>query len=59
MSIVSKKILSKIRKLKDNFEVNSNINHQGVKGKLNEIELTSLIKDVIPKKYHLTNGIVE
>jgi hypothetical protein len=59
MSIISKKFSAKITSLKKEFEVNQDIEHQGVKGSFNEIELASLIKDVIPQRYQVTKGIIE
>ncbi|WP_345798186.1 DUF6602 domain-containing protein [Castellaniella sp. MT123] len=59
MSIISEKFNSKINALKSAFEENKEIEHQGIKGGLNEIELSSLIKDIIPKKYRITKGIIE
>lgn len=59
MSIISKKFSAKITSLKNEFEVNQDIEHQGVKGGFNEIELASLIKDVIPQRYQVTKGIIE
>lgn len=59
MSVISKKIISKINSLKSEYEINKDVKHQGVKGSLNESELTELIRDVIPKRYVLTRGIIE
>jgi hypothetical protein len=59
MSIILKKFNNKITTLKNEFEVHKDIVHQGVKGGLNENELSSLIKDVIPQKYRLTKGVIE
>jgi hypothetical protein len=59
MSIISEKFNTKITTLKNEFEVNKNIVHQGIKGGLNENELSSLIRDVIPQKYQVTKGIIE
>lgn len=59
MSIISKKFSAKITNLKNEFEVNKDIEHQGIKGGLNEIELANLIKDVIPQRYKVTKGIIE
>ena len=33
--------------------------HQGIKGGLNESELSDLIRDVIPKRYKFSKGIIE
>ncbi|HDT5863826.1 DUF6602 domain-containing protein [Aeromonas hydrophila] len=59
MAIISKKINEKIKYLKGGFEVNKDIVHNGIKGGLNEGELSSLIKDVIPQRYRITRGIIE
>lgn len=59
MGIISKKINAKITALKENYEVNKKINHQGIKGGFNEIELFSLIQEVIPNKYKISKGIIE
>lgn len=59
MSIISEKISSRIKTLKQEFYVNKNVEHQGVKGGLNEVELIKLIKDVIPRKYEISKGIIE
>ncbi len=47
MSIISEKFNVKISSLRNDFEVNRDIVHNGVKGGLNEIELSSIIKEVI------------
>lgn len=59
MSIISGKITSRIKTLKQEFSVNRSVEHQGVKGGLNEVELIKIIKDVIPSKYEISKGIVE
>ncbi|HAT3659227.1 TPA: hypothetical protein I8559_001597, partial [Klebsiella oxytoca] len=59
MSIISEKISSRIKTLKQEFALNKNVKHQGVKGELNEVELIKIIKDVIPKKYEISKGIIE
>lgn len=59
MSIISGKINERIRGLKDSYEVNKNIVHNGVKGGLNESELALLVRDVIPHRYKVTKGIIE
>ncbi|MBX9344674.1 DUF6602 domain-containing protein, partial [Morganella morganii] len=59
MSIISEKISSRIKTLKQEFAVNRNVKHQGVKGGLNEVELINIIKDVIPRKYEISKGIIE
>ncbi|HDH1443980.1 TPA: hypothetical protein PIU06_003912 [Klebsiella quasipneumoniae subsp. similipneumoniae] len=59
MSIISEKISSRIKTLKQEYTVNKNVEHQGVKGGLNEVELIKIIKDVIPRKYEISRGIIE
>lgn len=59
MGIISEKINAKIKALKEDFDLNKKIKHQGVKGSFNEIEITSLIKEVIPNKYNISRGIIE
>lgn len=59
MSIISEKISSRIKTLKQEFAVNKNVEHQGVKGGLNEVELIKIIKDVIPRKYEISRGVIE
>lgn len=59
MSVISEKFNYKINSLKSEFEGNKNVVHQGVKGGLNEGELSSLIKEVIPQRYRVTKGIIE
>lgn len=59
MSIISEKFNAKINTLKSNFEVNKDVIHQGVKGGLNESELSSLIKEVVPQRYKVAKGIIE
>lgn len=59
MSIISEKFNSKITTLRDDFEVNKDIVHQGTKGGLNESELSSIIREVIPQKYIISKGIIE
>lgn len=59
MSIISEKINKKIDAIKNEFEINKDVVHQGVKGSLNESEIASLIKDVIPQRYKVTKGIIE
>lgn len=39
--------------------MNLSIVHQGIKGGLNENELSSLIEEVIPQKYQVSKGIIE
>ncbi|HDY7745079.1 TPA: hypothetical protein RQK21_004189 [Vibrio vulnificus] len=59
MSVISRKFNAKIASLKNEFEVNKDIKHQGIKGGFNEIELSNLITDVIPQRYQVTKGIIE
>lgn len=59
MSIISEKLSSRIKTMKQEFAINKNVLHQGVKGGLNEVELIKIIKDVIPRKYEITKGIIE
>ena len=59
MSVISEKFNYKINSLKSEFEANKNVVHQGIKGGLNEGELSSLIKEVIPQRYRVTRGIIE
>lgn len=59
MSIISEKFNAKVNALKADFKTNKDVNHQGVKGGLNESELSSLISEVIPKKYKISKGIIE
>ena len=59
MSIISEKFNVKISSLRNDFEVNRDIVHNGVKGGLNEIELSSIIKEVIPQKYKIAKGVIE
>lgn len=59
MSIISDKFNAKINALKGDFEVNKDISHQGIKGSFNEGDLSLLIKEVIPKKYKISKGIIE
>lgn len=59
MSIISRKFNAKISALKSEFQVNKDIEHQGVKGGLNENELASLIRSVIPQRFQVTKGIIE
>ncbi|WP_341575167.1 hypothetical protein [Pantoea agglomerans] len=42
MSIISGKITSRIKTLKQEFSVNRSVEHQGVKGGLNEVELIKI-----------------
>lgn len=59
MSIISEKIASRIKTLKQEFSVNRRVKHQGVKGGLNEVELINIIKNVIPSKYEISKGVIE
>lgn len=59
MNIISEKFNAKITNIKDEYETNKGIVHQGIKGGLNESELSNLIRDVIPQRYQLTKGIIE
>ncbi|MFS6536551.1 DUF6602 domain-containing protein [Idiomarina loihiensis] len=59
MSIISEKFSTKISTLKTEFDGNKEVAHQGVKGGLNESELSDLIREVIPKRYKLTKGVIE
>lgn len=59
MSILSAKIEEKIRSIKSEYHINKKVLHQGIKGSLNESEISSLIKDVIPSRYKLTKGFIE
>ena len=45
--------------MKSEFCVNKDIVHNGVKGGLNENELSDLLKEVIPHRYNITRGIIE
>lgn len=59
MGILSTKINEKINHLKNEYQNNQNIQHQGIKGGFNENELSDLIKEIIPTKYIITKGIIE
>lgn len=59
MGIISEKFSAKISALKAEFESNKEVVHQGVKGGLNESELSDIIREVIPSRYKLTRGIIE
>ena len=59
MGILHTKINNKITSLKQEYQDNKNINHQGIKGSFNESELSKLIEKVIPTKYIVTKGIIE
>ncbi len=57
--LIQQKISEKIDEIKNSQNSNSLIEHQGVKGGLNENLLISLLELVIPKRYKLYKGIVE
>ncbi|OBY75271.1 DUF6602 domain-containing protein [Acinetobacter gyllenbergii] len=59
MSIISEKFNAKVNALKADFKLNKDVIHQGVKGGLNESELSSLISEIIPKKYKISKGVIE
>ncbi|EMK3515951.1 hypothetical protein V8095_003609 [Vibrio parahaemolyticus] len=59
MSFISNKISVQIATLKNEFNVNKKIEHQGIKGGFNENELSLLLKGVIPRRYEITKGIIE
>ena len=59
MSIILQGIDNKINNLKNEFQLHKGLNHQGVKGNCNEELLKDIIKDVIPKKYIISSGIIE
>nr|WP_312986607.1 DUF6602 domain-containing protein [Comamonas koreensis] len=59
MSIIFEKIKSKIENLKNEFRINKIVAHNGIKGELNESELSSLIKEVIPQRYRVSKGVIE
>lgn len=56
---ISQIINTKIDFLKSSFEANKTVNHQGIKGSLNETLFLELVRDIIPKKYKLTKGIIQ
>lgn len=58
MNIISEKFNSKVTALKNSFQSNKKINHQGIKGKMNEEELHSLIREVISERYKISNGVI-
>lgn len=58
-NFISEIINTKINFLKLSYETNKQVNHQGIKGSLNEILLLELIKEVIPVKYKFMKGIVQ
>lgn len=59
MGILHTKINNKITCLKQEYQNNKNVNHQGMKGSFNESELSELIEKVIPTRYIVTKGIIE
>lgn len=59
MGIITRKINEKISSIKNEYKVNKDVVHNGVKGGLNESELSDLIKDIIPLRYKVTKGIIE
>lgn len=56
---ISQIVNRKIDFLKSSYDANKHVNHQGIKGSLNEVLLLELIRDVIPAKYKFTNGIIQ
>ncbi|HEL7748944.1 TPA: hypothetical protein UL761_000453 [Stenotrophomonas maltophilia] len=59
MNVIAQKFNEKINSLRADFEVNRNVFHNGVKGGLNEAEITNLIKEVIPQRFRTAKGIIE
>ncbi|WP_151791750.1 DUF6602 domain-containing protein [Acinetobacter soli] len=59
MSIISEKFNAKITSIKEEFKINKDVGHQGIKGGLNEGEFSNLISEIIPKKFKLSRGIIE
>ena len=59
MGIITRKINEKINAIKNEYEVNKDVIHNGIKGGLNENELSDLIKEIIPLRYKVTKGIIE
>lgn len=59
MSFISKKFNQKINDLRDSFENNKYVTHNGIKGGLNENELRQIILQVIPSKYKITRGVIQ
>ena len=59
MGILQKKIVEKINALLAGYETNKEIIHNGIKGGLNEAELSEIIKSVIPTRYKIAKGIIE
>lgn len=59
MSIISEKFNAKITSIKEEFKINKDVGHQGIKGGLNEVEFSNLISEIIPKKFKLSRGIIE
>jgi hypothetical protein len=59
MGILHTKINNRITCIKQEYQNNKDVNHQGMKGSFNESELSELIEKVIPTRYIVTKGIVE
>ncbi len=59
MSIIARKFNDDITALKNSFNTNKDINHSGIKGSFNEDEINELIREIIPKRYIVTSGIIE
>ncbi|MFW1733823.1 DUF6602 domain-containing protein [Acinetobacter sp. ULE_I001] len=59
MSIISEKFNAKITSLKEEFQINKDVVHQGIKGGLNEVEFSNLVSEIIPKKFKISKGIIE
>ncbi|AXA33726.1 DUF6602 domain-containing protein [Francisella adeliensis] len=57
-NFISQVVNGKINTLKSSYKENKSINHQGVKGNVNEILLRELIQSVIPNKYSFTRGVI-
>lgn len=52
-------INQKINFLKQSYNTNKAVHHQGVKGSFNEILLEELLKGVTPEKYKISKGIIQ
>ena len=50
---------NKIDYLISSYKANKLVNHQGIKGNLNEILLREILQSVIPSKYKFTNGVIQ
>lgn len=59
MSVISERFNAKVNALKEDFKLNKDVVHQGIKGGLNEIEFSNLVSEVIPKKFKISKGIIE